>query len=66
MTDHVSNTASPNVDLGDYDPQKYCHNNIEHQGAEGIGIAGEGNLVQSTGGGDDVRDTGQQPGKTLL
>lgn len=63
-TDNIQN-ASANVDLSAYDPQKYCHN-IEHQGAEGIGIAGEGNLVQSTGGGDDVRDTGQQPGKTLL
>lgn len=61
--DKIQNTSS-NVDLSAYDKGKYCHQIDPEE--FGTTTGGEDRLVQSTGGGDDVRDTGQQPGKTLL
>lgn len=65
MSDVVINTSSTGDDLAAYNPSKYSavddDSNLQAQTT-----IGECHLVQSTGGGDDVHDTGQQPGKTLL
>lgn len=54
MTDHVSNTASPNVDLGDYDKAKYCGHEADSNLQSTVTTGGEDNFSRYSGGGDDV------------